>query len=147
MSDLQRSKKRVFFYPKVYEGPPLGSPSKSIPQKCLNKIWTFSHKKLKITSSNPAPFLLTISPKGDIQDEAIRMITKYIQKQSDYRHIVIENGMNGKAHLHSIFLTPKHMDKQKMQQNIWSRFVKNPIAMLELLLLISSSRLLPVILR
>jgi hypothetical protein len=78
----------------------------------------------KIEKFKTRSFLLTVSPKGDIHEEAIRMITRCIQKQSDFHHIVIEQGSNGKAHLHAIMLTPKVQDKQKMQQNIWSRFVK-----------------------
>ena len=70
-------------------------------------------------------FLLTISPKGDIHQKCINLVSSYIKKHSDYHHIVVEQGTNGKAHLHAIFLTSKKMQKQKLQQNIWER---NPIS-------------------
>ncbi|KAJ1487911.1 hypothetical protein T484DRAFT_1744796 [Baffinella frigidus] len=52
------------------------------------------------------------------------MVTRYIQKMSTYHHIVLERGTNGQLHLHAIMLFEKSMQKNKIQANIWGRFVK-----------------------
>ena len=60
-----------------------------------------------------------ITPKG----YSYKMMIELNERFSDvtFRFLFIKSA---KEHLHAIFLTAKHMDKKKIQQNMWSRFLK-----------------------
>ena len=89
-------------------GRPLDSPAKSKPGNTLD-----GHT-----------FLVTISPKGDVSEPCQKALLKWTEKNSTYEYIVAERGSTGQRHLHLALCFEVARSKQRLQEDIWKRFVK-----------------------
>jgi len=90
-------------------GLPLDSPVKSVPGKiCLS-----GHT-----------FIVTISPKGDVNTECEKALIKWSGKNSDYNYIVEEHGSSGKRHIHMALAFKLARNKQRLQEDLWKFKVK-----------------------
>lgn len=86
----------------------LDSPAKSQPGKSLD-----GHT-----------FLVTISPKGDVSEPCQKAVLKWVGKNSSYAYVVAERGQNGQRHLHLALCFEDARSKQRLQEDIWKRYVK-----------------------
>lgn len=69
-------------------------------------------------------YKITLSPKGDIAEEAEKKFCKWIAKTSDMCYIAAENGKNGQRHLHALVLYTAKREKSVLQNYIWQNQVK-----------------------
>lgn len=65
-------------------------------------------------------FKLTLSPKGDIDQEAVKYVHKYVQTNCKYAYVVLEHGESGQRHLHALLLYAF----PKTKRNIHDYFVR-----------------------
>lgn len=68
-------------------------------------------------------FNLTVSVRGDITDECVKAIKKWLTKNATYVHCVVEQETS-KRHLHAAMFFKEPRDKKKMRENLWARQVK-----------------------
>lgn len=67
-------------------------------------------------------FLITLSPKSDIEDETVQSFTRYIKKKTQFAYIVTEFGTNGKKHLHCCCVWSMPIDKRNIH-DYWSKIL------------------------
>jgi hypothetical protein len=122
-----------------FEGRPLGWPSiprtqcetwvqfKVFRVKTVYKrrgVDACSHRSRVMSALNTIrAFNLTISTKGDISDECVTAVSKWINKQCEYALCIVETD-TGKRHLHAALFFKEPRDKKKLRENIWMRMVK-----------------------
>jgi len=76
----------------------------------------------KLSGKNPLDcktFLVTISPKGDVEKKCEESLLKWVEKNSDYGYVVAERGKNGQRHLHMCLAFEVARSKQRMQEDLW----------------------------
>lgn len=69
-------------------------------------------------------FLLTVSTKGDISEECLTKLVKWMSKSTVHAYAVTENGESGKLHFHAalVFKTPQN--KPHLANQLFTRYVK-----------------------
>lgn len=77
-----------------------------------------------MTQLETKSFLLTVSVKGDLSVESEEKVVKYLRKNTLMHHAVIEMGEHHRRHLHACFIYKEGCHKHKVQNNVWTRFVK-----------------------
>lgn len=77
----------------------------------------------KVTDGVQA-YRITLSPKGDIAEEAEKKFVKWISRTCDMAYIVAEHGVSGKRHVHALVLYDSKRQKSVIQNYIWQNQVK-----------------------
>lgn len=95
--------------PEKITGRPLDSPVKK------------NSGKIDLSGST---FIVTISPKSDVNPECEKALLKWSGKNSDYCYVVAERGKSGKRHIHMALAFNEKRCKQRMQEDLWKFKVK-----------------------
>lgn len=69
-------------------------------------------------------FKCTISVVGDISEQCVTAMKKYMKTACAFAYGVVEHGKTGKAHLHALLVYDTAMHGKKLQENINKRYVK-----------------------
>lgn len=68
-------------------------------------------------------YQLTISTKGDVSDQTVKSVKKWLTKKCQYVYAVIEYGA-GKKHLHAAMYFKDPQDKKNLRDYVWSKLVR-----------------------
>jgi len=98
------------------EGAPLGTPSSST-------TLTLTRPNLRETFETRT-FLLTVSVPGDISDDCVKGLVKYIRRATVHAYAVTEQGESNRRHFHAVMVYKDVMLAKKIRENIWDRMVK-----------------------
>lgn len=102
-----------------FSGPPLVSPENGSTGICMATSPASSNgggiEKLRTQT-----FLITLSPKTDIDDCTVDVFVKYIKKKTLYAFCVTELGNNGKKHLHCCAVWQMPVEKRNIF-DYWSK--------------------------
>lgn len=69
-------------------------------------------------------FLVTLSPKGNIDPACVELVLKWVRKNSLHAYVVIETGSTGQRHVHMSLAFSAARSKTRLQEDLWKFKVK-----------------------
>lgn len=69
-------------------------------------------------------FLVTLSPKEDIEDRVVQAMLKWLKQHCIMSYAVIEHGRSGKKHLHALMITKEPREKKRLHDDFWRKVAR-----------------------